>query len=143
MNAHTSWTPLAIVTAAIIGAGFAAALAASWPGQMSYDSILQLLQGRTGVYNTWHPPVMAWLLGLGDAIVPGTGLFLLFDALLAFGALFSLLFLRPSRAGWVAPVIALIAVLSPQLLIYQGIIWKDVLFADTCVPGFICLAHAA
>jgi hypothetical protein len=143
MNERTGWTPPAIATAAIIIAGFAAALAAGWPGQMSYDSIVQLFQGRTGVYNTWHPPVMAWLLGLGDSLVPGSGLFVLFDALLAFGALLSLLFLRPIRAGWAAPFLALVAALSPQLLIYQGMVWKDVLFADASVAGFVCLAHAA
>ncbi|HUO91224.1 MAG TPA: hypothetical protein VMU08_18790 [Rhizomicrobium sp.] len=141
MNERTGWPT--IVAAAIIVTGFATALAASWPGQLSYDSILQLLQGRTGIYNTWHPPVMAWLLGLGDTILPGTGLFLLFDALLAFGALLSLLFLPSQRTRWAAPVVALVVALSPQLLIYQGLIWKDVLFADTSVAGFVCLAHAA
>ena len=48
-------------------------------------------EGRTGVYGTWHPPVMSWLLGLGDALLPGTGLFVLFDIVLAFGALLSLM----------------------------------------------------
>jgi hypothetical protein len=143
MNERTGLTPPAIATAVIIIAGFAAALVAGWPGHLSYDSIVQLFQGRTGVYNTWHPPVMAWLLGLGDALLPGTGLFVLFDALLAFGALFSLLFLRPTRAIWAAPVIALVAVLSPQLLLYQGVVWKDVLFADAGMAGIVCLAHAA
>jgi len=28
-------------------------------------------------------------------------------------------------------------------LIYQGTVWKDVLFANACVSGFVCLAHAA
>jgi hypothetical protein len=141
MKERTGWAAIAV--ALILLAGFAAALAASWPGQLSYDSIMQLFQGRTGLYNTWHPPVMAWLLGLGDAVVPGTGLFLLFDALLAFGALLSLLLLRPMHAGWAAIVVAILAVPIPQLLIYQGVIWKDVLFANACLAGFVCLAHAA
>jgi hypothetical protein len=143
MNERTGWTPPKIATAVIIVAGFVAALASNWPGHLSYDSVMQLFQGRTGVYNTWHPPVMAWLLGMGDELVPGTALFVSFDALLAFGALLSLLHLRPMHAGWAAPVIASVAVLSPQLLLYQGLVWKDVLFADASVAGFICLAHAA
>jgi hypothetical protein len=34
-------------------------------------------------------------------------------------------------------------VFSPQFLLYQGIVWKDVLFADAAVLGFVFLAHAA
>ena len=131
------------VAGLILGVGFAATLWANWPGHLSYDSILQLLQGRTGIYNTWHPPVMAWLLGLADAVVPGTGLFVAFDTALSFGALAGVLLLGRGRAGWPAAVVVLAIVLSPQLVIYQGIVWKDVLFADAAVAGFVCLAHAA
>jgi len=31
----------------------------------------------------------------------------------------------------------------PQLFLFQAIVWKDVLFADACLAGFVCLAHAA
>ena len=37
---------------------------------------------------------------------------------------------------------ALFCLLTPQLLIYQGIVWKDVLFANAAVAGFVALAHA-
>ena len=60
--------------------GFALILALNWPGQMSYDSVVQLADARSGEYDSWHPPVMAWLLGLGDHLMPGPGLFLLFVA---------------------------------------------------------------
>ena len=143
MTILTNASTPARIAGAVLVAGFAATLAANWPGHLSYDSILQLLQGRTGLYSTWHPPVMAWLLGLGDAIVPGTGLFVAFDGALAFGALAGVLLLAPRRAGWPAAIAALAIVLSPQLLIYQGIVWKDVLFADAAVAGFVCLAQAA
>ena len=33
--------------------------------------------------------------------------------------------------------------LTPQVLIYQGIVWKDVMFANCAVAGLICIAHAA
>jgi hypothetical protein len=131
-----------LATAAIIVAGAATTLALDWPGHLSYDSVIQLLEGRTGVYGTWHPPVMSWLLGVGDAVLPGTGLFVLFDVALVFGALLSLLRLG-SLVSWAAAVAAVLCVFSPQFLIYQGIVWKDVLFSDTAVAGFVCLAHAA
>jgi hypothetical protein len=66
--------------------GFVLLLALNWPGQMSYDSVVQLTDGRSGQYDSWHPPVMAWLLGLFDGLLPGTGLFLLFTTLLLLGA---------------------------------------------------------
>ncbi len=142
MNILSHWTMPARAAGLILLAGFVATVAVNWPGHLSYDSILQLLQGRTGVYNTWHPPVMAWLLGLGDALVPGAGLFVAFDTALAFGALAGVLLLAPGRAGWPAAVVAFAIVLSPQIAIYQGIVWKDVLFADAGVAGFACLAQA-
>ncbi len=141
----TAWSerPAAeLATAAIIVAGAAATLALDWPGHLSYNSVIQLLEGRTGVYGTWHPPVMSWLLGVFDALVPGTGLFVLFDIALTFGALFSLMRLG-SKASWAAAAVMILCVLSPQFLIYQGVVWKDVLFADAAVAGFVCLAHAA
>src|SRR6185437_14885870 len=111
------------------------------PGQLSYDSVTQLADGRAGHYNTWHPPVMAWLLGLFDSLVPGTLLFLLFQSLLLLAGLLGLLALRPR--GWLAPLLALVIVLTPQWLLYQGEIWKDVLFADAAIAGFAALAWYA
>jgi hypothetical protein len=131
-----------LATAAIIVAGAAATLAVDLPGHLSYDSVIQLLEGRSGVYGTWHPPVMSWLLGLGDAVVPGTGLFVSLSIVLIFGAFLSLLRLSP-RPNWAAAAVAALCVVSPQIVIYQGIVWKDVLFANAAVAGFVCLAHAA
>jgi hypothetical protein len=76
-----------------------------------------------------------------DAAVPGGALFVLFDGLLAFGALLSLLWLAP-RPSWWAVAAALAIVALPQLFLFQAIVWKDMLFADACVAGFVCLAHA-
>ncbi|MBV9991035.1 MAG: hypothetical protein JOZ72_07045 [Alphaproteobacteria bacterium] len=123
-------------TAAILVAGWLATLWISWPGHLSYDSIVQLHDGRVGFYHSWHPPVMAWLLG-----ILGPGLFVVLDASLAFGALLLLAWNSP-RASWWGAGAAAIAVLLPQLVLYQAIVWKDVLFADATVAGFACLAMA-
>ena len=129
---------------AVIALGALATLGLNLPGHLSYDSVLQLSQGRAGVYNSWHPPVMAWLLGLADAVTPGAGLFVVFDCLLMFGSLAWLLALpqRPARS-WAAPVVAVACVVSPLWLIYPGIVWKDVLFAGSSLAGFTALAQAA
>jgi len=129
----------AILAATILAMGFAAMLALNLPGQLSYDSVSQLLDGRTGSYNSWHPAVMAWLLGLFDAVLPGTALYLIFEAgLLALALGLSL----RGRANWGAPLVALCLVLTPQFLLYQGTVWKDVLFADAFVLAFALLARA-
>ncbi|HEX7758096.1 MAG TPA: hypothetical protein VF459_01235, partial [Caulobacteraceae bacterium] len=134
---HPAW-----IAGLILLAGAAVSLTVNLPGHLSYDSVVQLNQGRTGVYNLWHPPVMAWMLGLADAVRPGAALFVAFDVALIFGALISLAVMA-ARAAWVAPVLALVIVALPQALIYPGIVWKDVLFAGSALCGFVCLAWAA
>ncbi len=131
-----------LAAAAVTLIGCLVSLALSWPGQLSWDSVMQLRDGRTGHYNPWHPPVMAWMLGLFDALVPGTGLFVVFDTVLFFASFASLLWLA-RRPSWLAIATAAAATALPQILVYQGIVWKDVLFADAAVAGFVCLAHAA
>ncbi len=130
------------VASAILLAGFAAMLAFNAPGQLTYDSVMQLADGRRGFYDSWHPPVMAWLLGLFDAAVPGTLLFLIFQSTLLLFALLAFLWVRP-RAGWASAIIALLIVLTPQWLLYQGEIWKDILFTDSAIAGFAALALSA
>jgi hypothetical protein len=129
------------IASAILVLGFAAMLAMNAPGQLSYDSVAQLADGRAGFYNSWHPPVMAWLLGLFDRLVPGTLLFLIFQSLLLLLALLVLLRLQPR--GWPCMALAAAIVLTPQWLLYQGEIWKDILFADAAIAGFAALAFYA
>ena len=136
----TTITPRRAAAAILIG-GFGVMLAVNAPGQMSYDSVTQLANGRAGLYNSWHPPVMAWLLGLLDSVIPGTLLFLIFQSLLLLGALLALLWLKPR--GWMSAALALLIVLTPQWLLYQGEIWKDILFANAAIAGFAGLAVAA
>jgi hypothetical protein len=133
--------PRALAAAVLAGCGIVAA-AVNYPGSLSYDSFTQLAEGRAESYANWHPPVMSWMLGMADAVVPGAGLFMLFDMALAFGALVSILWLRP-KAGWATVAAAAVIVCLPQFFLYQSIIWKDVLFADAALTGFVSLAWAA
>jgi len=130
------------VTAAIVLAGFGFCLAVNWPGHLSYDSVMQLWEGGTGLYNNWHPPVMAWALGVLDRLTPGAALFACLDAALAFGSFLALTWIYP-RISWAAAAVAGLAVLTPQMLLYQAIVWKDVLFADAGLAGFATLAWTA
>jgi hypothetical protein len=84
---------------------------------------------------------MAWLLGVFERIHHGAALFTLLEVLLFFGALLAFALLSPRPRPVVALVLGLIFA-SPLALIYQGIVWKDVLFADASVGAFAALAWA-
>ncbi len=126
------------LTLIVLISGLAAIVVVNWPGHLSFDSLVQLNDGRTGRYHTWHPPIMAWMLGLGDRLVRGPGLFMAFDASLLFASLGAL---AVGRAGvsWTGPIMAAALILSPLVLIYQGIVWKDILYANASVAGFVAL----
>lgn len=123
-------------------AGLLLTLAANIPGQMSLDSVVALTEARTGVRQTWAPAVSSWILKPFDHLVAGTGLYVTVSAAILFLSLMSLTRLRP-RATWGAVILGALAVLTPQLLIYQGIVWRDVLFANLTIAGFVLLASAA
>lgn len=123
-------------------AGLLLSLAANVPGQLSVDSVVALTEARSGVRQTWAPAASSWLLKPFDHLVAGTGLYVTASAALLFLSLMSLSGLRP-RARWWAPVLGVALILTPQLLVYQGIVWRDVLFANLTIAGFVMLAHAA
>ncbi|MEA1650315.1 hypothetical protein UAJ10_14995 [Nitrospirillum sp. BR 11164] len=112
-------------------------LAVNAPGQLSYDSVVQLNEGRTATYLSMHPPLMSAVMGLADRVIPGTALYLALSSALFFGAL-ALLINRTARP---LPTMALTiaACLTPPVLVYQGIVWKDVLFANLAVLAFATL----
>lgn len=126
----------------ILGAGFLVMLAFSLPGQLTYDSLAQLHEGRVGQRETWGPMAYAAVLGFFDHLSPGPGLYVTASGLLAFASLAGLIPLR-SRTSWWGVAAAGLLVLSPALLIYQGIVWKDVLFANLALAGFVLLARVA
>jgi hypothetical protein len=63
------------------------------------------------------------------------------SGLLFFASVASLSDLRP-RTSWLAPVVAALVALTPQVLIYQAIVWKDIAFANSAIGGLVCVAHA-
>lgn len=132
----------ALVYRAALALGAAVMLGLSFPGHLTYDSVIQLTEGRAGAQQSWGPAVYAWVLGQSDRIAGGTGIYLLASAALLLAALWSMPRLRP-RTSWSAALAATAAVATPTLVLFQGIVWKDVLFANLTVAGFVALAHAA
>ncbi len=133
------WPAAALILVAI--AGVAAVLITNWPGHFPPDAIFQLAQGRSGVFNLWHPPVTAWLLGLADRVSPHAADFIVLNAVLFFASLTAMAF--TGRPGWPAVVALALIAASPLVLIYQGLVVKDVLFANASVAAFAALAWAA
>jgi hypothetical protein len=102
----------------------------------------ELYHGWEWIFPGFDPPFFVALLGLLERIVPGSALFTTLDASLFFGSLIALTRLR-AQASWLAPLAALAIVLSPLTMIMEGTVWKDVLFANLAVAGFVALAFAA
>lgn len=130
------------VLRAVLVAGFLLVLGANLPGHLTTDSILQLYEGRMNVRDTFGPAIYSRILGLFDAVVPGTGLYVVASGFILFASLLALPQIR-GRVSWLAVPVAVGFVLVPAVLLYQGIVWKDVLFANLAIAGFVCLAGAA
>ena len=138
----STFTTPRVIASAILLLGGVASFVLTFPGELEDDSFAQLVEARTEVYTFWHPPIMSWMLGISDALSPGAAYFVAFDFVLAFVALASLFWLG-RRVSWAAVAGAAIVLLLPQLFLFQATVWKDALFADACLAGFVCLAHAA
>lgn len=123
-------------------AAYGLVLALNLPGHLSVDSVISLAEGRTGQRITWGPPMYSAILGFFDRFVPGTALYVAASAAVLFLAWATLPALRP-RMWWTGPLLLAGAAALPQIAIYQGIVWKDVLFANLAVAGFVAAAVAA
>lgn len=132
--AWAAWAALAL--------GYGAMLWLNFPGHMSVDSVIELHEGRFHLRETWGPAIFPWLLGLTDRLWRGTGLYLILSSALLYGG-WGLIPILRRRSGWLFPLVVLGAAALPDLLIYQGIVWHDVLFANAAVLGFVALAFAA
>jgi hypothetical protein len=106
------------------GAGAAFTVLAFYPGYMSPDSVAQLGQARSGQFDAWHPPLMAWAWGLLDRWVPGpVGMLLLQNALFWSGLALAAATTLPGPRG----AVAVMGVgLLPPVIALLGTIWKDV-----------------
>ena len=126
----------------VMGVGLLLTLTANLPGHLTFDSVVSLMEARTDIRQTWAPAISSGILRPFDGLLAGTGLYVTASAALLFLSLMSLSRLRP-RTAWAAVAVGALVILTPQVLIYQGIVWRDVLFANLAIAGFVMLAHAA
>ncbi|MDZ4371054.1 MAG: hypothetical protein U1C74_06500 [Phenylobacterium sp.] len=117
--------------AATVFAALATALITwpTWPGYMSYDSLLAWDQARYGVRTALWPPLHTYLFQLGDMAGSGPGvLFAVQTFVLILGATLTLRMLTPGRSlGWLLAVFFLGGLAAfPTLLGSMLAHWRDV-----------------
>lgn len=101
---------------------------AFYPGFMSHDSLEQLSQALgIQAYYDWHPPVMAFLWGIGIALTGHVASMLAFQLLLLWGSLFLLSWYvyKTSNSKFLS-LLPLGIGLLPFVTNISAVIWKDV-----------------
>lgn len=118
----------------------AATLWIGLPGQLSFDSVIQLYEGRMLKVISFNPPLMSMLLGLFDRLGSGPIGFVLLSATMLLAASW-LALSGAQRVAWWRWLIAGVILLNPVILLYTGIVWKDVLLAHAIVLAYFLVDH--
>jgi hypothetical protein len=120
--------------AAILAIGFAAFLVYAYPGFLSIDSAMQLVEARSGQFSDWHPPAMAALWRLVEHVITGPlGMLLLQSGAFLIGA--AMLY-RRVLGPFAAAIAATLTLLFPPIIVPLAVIWKDSQMAGYLVLGF-------
>lgn len=113
----------------------------AYPGFMAFDSNWQLLQARSGSLSDWHPPAMAELWRLTDAIVAGPFGMLVLQVTAFIAGTFLLLRRR------LTPLVAASATVAitwfPPVGATLAVVWKDAQMMGYLVLGTALLLHEA
>ena len=113
----------------------------AFPGHVMFDAIVQIDEGTTGHWVTFNPPVISAIWALLFHTVDSVWPILLVQNLFFLGALW-LIVRGPDRfAAWGLIFLAL-AAFWPPLVNLQGVIVKDVFYADCSLWGFALLFAA-
>jgi hypothetical protein len=134
---HAGSRLLLLVTASVLV--FVFNLASFWPGLVSNDSVTTYEIAVSGNYDDWSPLLMSLFWGLVPTSPPGWGMLAVHSALFAGGwLLWALSLLR--RTGRLS-VLAFAAYFFPAVMIYGGLMWRDVLLAGffLCSTGALAL----
>lgn len=129
-----------IFPAGICFLGFVLSIFFFYPGFMSHDSFSQLLQARSGDYDDWHPPLMAFVWRQFEKIKEGPSLMLfLQESMLWLGLyLVSVELLKKSVSPIVVFLVCSLGLFPPVFLI-SGVIWKDLQFGSALLLAFALL----
>jgi hypothetical protein len=117
----------------ILLAGWAAFLIYAWPGFMSTDSTVQLLEARAWSFGDGHPPLMAVVWRVLELVISGpAGMILVQSACVLFGAYH---LLRRALSARAAAIAACAILLFPPNLATFAVVWKDSQMAAYLIAG--------
>lgn len=105
------------------------------PGHLSTDSLVQVVEGRTLVFESYNPRFISMVFGKVVEFTDGTGFLVLASEFMLAGSLWLMLagVPAPRRVGL---VLLFVLLASPVFLIYPATVWKDVWFAHLALFGF-------
>ncbi len=104
---------------------FAITLVSFYPGMLSPDSLTNLSDGRNGTLIDINSPVMSFVWGRLDQIVPGPGLMLWLQNLMFWGGC-AVFFRSISSESKGLGFLFIFVGLLPHILSHLTVIWKDV-----------------
>ncbi len=119
-----------LAVAALVVAGYLLTLVIFYPGIMTYDAKFVYEYIAKGIVGDWQSPVMTVLWRVIDPIAPGAGsMFLL--AATSYWSGFGLLAFVLARRSTGAALLLLLLALTPPAFVFVGILWRDMLFANS------------
>lgn len=105
-------------------------LSVYFPGVYTNDSADQLRQALTDHYDDWHPPLMAWFWSV---LIKTTGriesLMICHLLFMMVGAIYWAKIFERLKMGYLSLIIPVLF-LSPIVINFSGVVWKDVGFAS-------------
>jgi hypothetical protein len=117
----------------ILTIGWGLMVVYAFPGLMSFDSSMQLLEAREGFFTDAHPASMAWLWSIVDKFFAGGfGMLVMQTGMFIIGVYLLLKRAMPERRAAIATVVV---VLFPPVLTPMAPIWKDSWMAALMLLG--------
>jgi hypothetical protein len=118
---------------AILAGGWLGFMVYAFPGYMSFDSVFQLQEARSGVFSDGHPPVMAALWQLVDCVIAGPiGMLVIQSSCFLVGVY---LVFRTRLSARASAVAATLVLWFPITATTMAVIWKDAQMAGYLALG--------
>lgn len=114
-------------------------LVVNLPGHLTHDSLTQIAEGRSGWVKSWNPIFSSWLFGRLVKLTGGTEVLVAMSTTMVAGSLLVLVG-HSTRSHRLALIPVALLLFAPVLLVYPGIVWKDVWFAHLALLGFAFVA---
>lgn len=110
------------------------------PGQLSFDTTVELFEASTHHSVSWSPPFLSALMAwLGGGLV-ATSMIVAINCFVTYGS-FGAFVREGVTFGWARALVCAVLILNPVIFAYVGIVWKDVVFATWLVCSLtLCLA---